>query len=37
MKYLLLDFGSTYTKLTAVDISKAKVIGHTEAITTINT
>lgn len=37
MKYLLLDFGSTYTKLTAVDISKAKVIGHTDAITTINT
>lgn len=33
--YLLIDFGSTYTKLTAVDIEKEEIIGTSKAITTI--
>ncbi len=37
MKYLLVDFGSTYTKLTAVDSEKVEIIGTAKAITTIET
>ena len=33
--YLLIDFGSTYTKLTAVDIENEEIIGTAKAITTI--
>ena len=33
--YLLIDFGSTYTKLTAVDIKNEEIIGTAKAITTI--
>lgn len=33
--YLLIDFGSTYTKLTAVDITKEEIIGTSKDITTI--
>lgn len=37
MKYLLVDFGSTYTKLTAVDALNVEIIGSSKAITTIET
>ena len=37
MKYLTADFGSTYTKLTAIDATKAEVIGTSAAFTTIDT
>ncbi len=37
MKYLLVDFGSTYTKLTAVDSDSFSIIGTSKAITTVNT
>ncbi len=37
MKYLLVDFGSTYTKLTAIDSESATIIGTSKAITTVNT
>lgn len=33
--YLLIDFGSTYTKLTAVDIEKEEIIATSKDITTI--
>ena len=33
--YLLVDFGSTYTKLTVVDIDKEEIIATAKAITTI--
>lgn len=33
--YLLIDFGSTYTKLTAVDLEKEEIIGTSKDITTI--
>lgn len=33
--YLLIDFGSTYTKLTAVDIEREDIIGTAKDITTI--
>ena len=33
--YLLIDFGSTYTKLTAVDIDKEEIIATAKDITTI--
>ena len=33
--YLLIDFGSTYTKLTAVDIEKEEILGTAKDITTI--
>ena len=33
--YLLVDFGSTYTKLTAVDIAKEEIIATAKDITTI--
>lgn len=34
---LLIDFGSTYTKITAVDIEKEVIIGTASSFTTINT
>lgn len=34
---LLIDFGSTYTKLTAVDIESEEVIGTSKDLTTVNT
>ena len=33
--YLLINFGSTYTKLTVVDLDKEEVIATTKDITTI--
>lgn len=35
--YLTVDFGSTYTKLTAIDLEKEKVIGTSKSFTTITT
>jgi uncharacterized protein (TIGR01319 family) len=35
--YLLVDFGSTFTKLTAVDLEKADIIATSKAITTVET
>lgn len=35
--YLLIDFGSTYTKLTLVDIKNAEILGKASAYTTIET
>lgn len=35
--YLTVDFGSTYTKLTAIDIEKEEVIATSKAFTTIET
>ena len=35
--YLLVDFGSTYTKITAVDIEKERILGRAQAPTTIDT
>ena len=35
--YLLSDFGSTYTKVTAVDVSSAKIVAFAKAFTTIET
>ena len=32
---LLIDFGSTYTKLTAVDIDKHEIIAHAKSLTTV--
>lgn len=37
MKYLTADFGSTYTKLTAIDATRAEIIGTSTAFTTIAT
>lgn len=37
MKYLTADIGSTYTKLTAIDASRAKIVGTAIAFTTIDT
>ncbi len=37
MKYLTADFGSTYTKLTAIDSDSAEVLGTSLAFTTIET
>ena len=34
---LLIDFGSTYTKVVAVDIRAAEVIGRSQAASTVNT
>ena len=34
---LLTDFGSTYTKLTAVDVDTARVLGTAAAYTTVQT
>ncbi len=33
--YLLIDFGSTYTKLTAVDLAEPAVLGAASALTTV--
>lgn len=33
--YLLIDFGSTYTKMTAVDLDEPKVLGTARALTTV--
>lgn len=35
--YLLIDFGSTYTKVTAVDIEKEEITAASKAITTVET
>lgn len=35
--YLLIDFGSTFTKLTAVDLDQEDIIGTSKAITTVET
>ncbi|MBU1020382.1 MAG: glutamate mutase L [Firmicutes bacterium] len=35
--YLLVDFGSTYTKLTCVDLEKEYIIGTSKATTTVKT
>jgi len=35
--HLLVDFGSTYTKLTAVDLDKEEIIGTSKAMTTVKT
>ena len=34
---LLIDFGSTYTKLTAVDVDAEKILGTAQAFTTVDT
>ena len=34
---LLIDFGSTYTKVTAVDVDGERILGHAQAYTTIQT
>ncbi len=34
---LLIDFGSTYTKLTAVDVEGEKVLGTAQSYTTVQT
>lgn len=34
--YLLIDFGSTYTKITAVDIDAPRIIGQASALTTVD-
>jgi len=34
---LLIDFGSTYTKLTAVDVEKEEIIATAAAYTTVQT
>ena len=36
-KVLLIDFGSTYTKITAVDIEKEEIIGTASSYTTVST
>lgn len=35
--YLLIDFGSTYTKITAADLDKEEILGWAQARTTIET
>ena len=35
--YLLVDFGSTFTKLTAVDLDLQDIIATSKAITTVET
>ncbi len=37
MRYLAVDFGSTYTKVTAIDAGEAKILGTANAFTTIAT
>ena len=34
---LLIDFGSTYTKLTAVDVEEERILGTAQSFTTIHT
>ena len=33
--YLAVDFGSTYTKLTAIDLKKEEIISTSRAMTTV--
>lgn len=35
--YLLIDFGSTYTKVTLVDVEKEEIVGNDKAYTTVET
>jgi uncharacterized protein (TIGR01319 family) len=35
--YLLIDFGSTYTKIMAVDIAREVILGRAQALTTVDT
>ena len=35
--HLLVDFGSTYTKLTAVDLEEERIVGTSKAMTTVKT
>jgi uncharacterized protein (TIGR01319 family) len=35
--YLLIDFGSTYTKITAVDLEKEAIVGWAQSPTTVDT
>ena len=35
--YLTIDFGSTYTKLTAIDLDKEEIIATSKAMTTVKT
>lgn len=35
--YLLVDFGSTYTKVTLVDIDKEEIVGNNKSYTTVET
>ena len=35
--YLTIDFGSTYTKLTAIDLERETILGTSKAITTVET
>lgn len=37
MKYLTADFGSTYTKLTAIDSDREEIVGTASAFTTVET
>lgn len=37
MNYLTVDFGSTYTKLVAIDCARAEILGTSAAFTTIDT
>lgn len=37
MRYLAVDFGSTFTKVTAIDAAEAKILGTAAAFTTIAT
>lgn len=37
MRYLTVDFGSTYTKLTAIDGDQSQIVGTASAFTTITT
>lgn len=37
MNYLTVDFGSTYTKLTAIDVESRSIVGTASAFTTIET
>lgn len=37
MKYLTADFGSTYTKVTAIDTDKCEIVATGAAFTTIET
>ena len=35
--YLTIDFGSTYTKLTAIDLNKGEIVATSRAMTTVKT
>ena len=35
--YLSIDFGSTYTKLTAIDLDKEEIVATSRAMTTVKT